>query len=75
MLRIKRQSKGTPCANLKLSGRIQAGGLSELLAELPYKTISTMLVIAAWLECFELEVQTGKSAEVVLFEAMSPPTG
>jgi hypothetical protein len=33
MLRIDRQSKGMS-TNLKLSGRIQADGLSELLAEI-----------------------------------------
>jgi hypothetical protein len=34
MLRIERQSKGRSSANLKLSGRLQANGLSELLAEI-----------------------------------------
>jgi hypothetical protein len=33
MLRIERQSRGT-AINLKLSGRVQADGLSELLAEI-----------------------------------------
>jgi hypothetical protein len=33
MLRIERQSKGTS-AKLKLSGRMQADGLSDLLAEI-----------------------------------------
>jgi hypothetical protein len=33
MLRIERQSKGTS-TNLKLSGRMQADGLSELVAEI-----------------------------------------
>jgi hypothetical protein len=34
MLRIERQSKGRSTANLKLSGRMQADGLSDLLAEI-----------------------------------------
>jgi hypothetical protein len=34
MLRIERQSKGRSSTNLKLSGRMQADGLSELLAEI-----------------------------------------
>ncbi len=34
MLRIERRSKGRSSTNLKLSGRIQADGLSELLAEI-----------------------------------------
>jgi hypothetical protein len=34
MLRIERQSKGRSSTNLKLSGRLQADGLSELLAEI-----------------------------------------
>jgi hypothetical protein len=34
MLRIERQSKGRSFTNLKLSGRMQADGLSELLAEI-----------------------------------------
>jgi hypothetical protein len=33
MLRIERQSRGTS-TNLRLSGRMQADGLSELLAEI-----------------------------------------
>src|ERR1700727_1336348 len=34
MLRIERRSKGRSSTNLKLSGRMQADGLSELLAEI-----------------------------------------
>jgi hypothetical protein len=34
MLRIERQSKGTSSTNLRLSGRLQADGLPELLAEI-----------------------------------------
>ena len=34
MLRIQRQSKGRSSINLKLSGRMQADGLSDLLAEI-----------------------------------------
>ena len=34
MLRIERQSKGRSSTNLKLSGRMQADGLSELVAEI-----------------------------------------
>jgi hypothetical protein len=34
MLRIERQSKGRSSTNLKLSGRLQADGLPELLAEI-----------------------------------------
>ena len=34
MLRIDRRSKGKSSTNLKLSGRMQADGLSELLAEI-----------------------------------------
>jgi hypothetical protein len=34
MLRIERQSKGRSSTNLKLSGRMQADELSELLAEI-----------------------------------------
>jgi len=34
MLRIEKQSKGRSSTNLKLSGRMQADGLSELLAEI-----------------------------------------
>ena len=34
MLRIEKQSKGTSSTNLKLSGRMQADGLSELLGEI-----------------------------------------
>lgn len=34
MLRIERRSKGRSSTNLKLSGRIQADGLSEVLAEI-----------------------------------------
>ena len=34
MLRIERQSKGVSSTNLKLSGRMQADGLSELRAEI-----------------------------------------
>jgi hypothetical protein len=34
MLRIERQSKGRSSTTLKLSGRIQAEGLSELRAEI-----------------------------------------
>ncbi len=34
MLRIERQSKGRSSTNLKLSGRMQADGLSDLLAEI-----------------------------------------
>jgi hypothetical protein len=38
MLRIERQSKGT-AINLRLSGRVQADGLSELLAEIEKCTL------------------------------------
>jgi hypothetical protein len=34
MLRIERRSKGKSSTDLKLSGRMQADGLSELLAEI-----------------------------------------
>jgi hypothetical protein len=34
MLRIERQSKGRSSTNLKLSGRMQADGLPEVLAEI-----------------------------------------
>jgi hypothetical protein len=34
MLRIERRSKGRSSTNLKLSGRMQADGLSELIAEI-----------------------------------------
>ena len=34
MLRIERRLKGSSSTNLKLSGRMQADGLSELLAEI-----------------------------------------
>jgi hypothetical protein len=34
MLRIERRSKGRSSTSLKLSGRMQADGLSELLAEI-----------------------------------------
>jgi hypothetical protein len=34
MLRIERQSKGRSSTNLKLSGRMQADGLSDLRAEI-----------------------------------------
>jgi hypothetical protein len=34
MLRIERRSKGRSSTNLKLSGRVQADRLSELLAEI-----------------------------------------
>ena len=34
MLRIERRSKGRSSINLRLSGRMQADGLSELLAEI-----------------------------------------
>jgi hypothetical protein len=34
MLRIERRSKGTSSTDLKLIGRMQADGLSELLAEI-----------------------------------------
>ena len=34
MLRIERQSKGRSSTNLKLSGRMQADGLSELRGEI-----------------------------------------
>jgi hypothetical protein len=34
MLRIERQSKGRSSTNLKLRGRMQADGLSELLGEI-----------------------------------------
>jgi hypothetical protein len=34
MLRIERQSKGRSSTNLKMSGRLEADGLSELLAEI-----------------------------------------
>ena len=34
MLRIERRSKGRSSTNLKLSGRMQADGLSELQAEI-----------------------------------------
>ncbi len=34
MLRIERQSQGTSSTNLKLSGRMQADGLPELLAQI-----------------------------------------
>ncbi len=34
MLRIERRSKGKSSTKLKLSGRMQADGLSELLAEI-----------------------------------------
>jgi hypothetical protein len=43
MLRIERQSKGRSSTNLKLSGRMQAEGLAQLLAEIEKcNTLPTM---------------------------------
>jgi len=48
MLRIERRLKGSSSTNLKLSGRMQADGLSELLAEIEKRTPLRSLDLRGW---------------------------